>query len=561
MTTTTETAPEVVLHLSSGGVSTLTVVGDKPQPLTGDTVDSARAAGIAYVLDRASGRGRPIRFDAHDPDGQWKLLAHPDGQITEYLPDTTQSPNAPSPSRSSVRRPPERATAPAKTVATDGVQAGKSMTQPPAARIVHRVDHMTVHFDGSPSTDLDGGLVEFSWDFGDGRSAGGVEASHTYAAAGQYTVTLTVVSRSGLADEAILQVDIQLQDPTKLTDEERDELISKPADWGFRGWSNRNLPGTRKPSARECAWRIRAAEETKRRDHRATLVNANIDRDEGYCAFVVIMSEKGGVGKSTVAALVAYFIGKLRQEPVLLVDLNPDRTNLHAKLGVHPKHSLLDLVVSKDLIPDRKQPKEFCTKVPRMPVYLLANEVDAETREQTSARNVITMKDIVRPFFSVGALDNGTGSRHPAMEGAITIGHSAVLVMENTWDCDEFLLSTLRRLETSDNPDLRQHVVIVINTRVQPPVAPPALERGAEPDVVERHRRMQAAYEDALKGWVNPETIAQKYRPIVRDVVVLPYDQALANSGEINFDVLLPETEEAGEELARLAIDDLSTAQ
>ena len=85
-TTTDETIPEVVLQLRATGVSTLTIAGDEPQPIDANSVDEARTAGIAFVLEQAAARDRPVRFDAHDPDGQWQLLAHPDGQITEYHP-------------------------------------------------------------------------------------------------------------------------------------------------------------------------------------------------------------------------------------------------------------------------------------------------------------------------------------------------------------------------------------------------------------------------------------------------------------------------------------------
>ena len=85
-TTTDETVPEVVLQLRATGVSTLTIAGDEPQPIDANSVDEARTAGIAFVLEQAAARDRPVRFDAHDPDGQWQLLAHPDGQITEYHP-------------------------------------------------------------------------------------------------------------------------------------------------------------------------------------------------------------------------------------------------------------------------------------------------------------------------------------------------------------------------------------------------------------------------------------------------------------------------------------------
>ena len=42
------------------------------------------------------------------------------------------------------------------------------------------------------STDPDGDIVSWVWDFGDGTSAGAQSPAHTYAAAGTYTVTLTV---------------------------------------------------------------------------------------------------------------------------------------------------------------------------------------------------------------------------------------------------------------------------------------------------------------------------------------------------------------------------------
>ena len=47
----------------------------------------------------------------------------------------------------------------------------------------------TVQFDASTSK---GNIVSYSWDFGDGRTATGVHATHAYGLGGTYTVTLTV---------------------------------------------------------------------------------------------------------------------------------------------------------------------------------------------------------------------------------------------------------------------------------------------------------------------------------------------------------------------------------
>jgi PKD repeat protein len=40
-------------------------------------------------------------------------------------------------------------------------------------------------------------IVSYEWDFGDGTSGGGVQTSHTYAAAGTYTITLVVRDNAG----------------------------------------------------------------------------------------------------------------------------------------------------------------------------------------------------------------------------------------------------------------------------------------------------------------------------------------------------------------------------
>jgi hypothetical protein len=64
-----------------------------------------------------------------------------------------------------------------------------SFTVDPASGIVP----LTVDFDASGSSDPDGSIVSWVWDFGDGGTASGVNASHVYTAIGTYTATLTVV--------------------------------------------------------------------------------------------------------------------------------------------------------------------------------------------------------------------------------------------------------------------------------------------------------------------------------------------------------------------------------
>lgn len=52
-------------------------------------------------------------------------------------------------------------------------------------------------FDGSASSDPDGIVAGYQWDFGDGTTSNGVTATHTYAVAGTYSVVLTVTDNNG----------------------------------------------------------------------------------------------------------------------------------------------------------------------------------------------------------------------------------------------------------------------------------------------------------------------------------------------------------------------------
>ncbi|MCC7571870.1 MAG: PKD domain-containing protein [Candidatus Methanofastidiosum sp.] len=55
----------------------------------------------------------------------------------------------------------------------------------------------SVSFNGSSSTDSDGTIISYAWDFGDGRSSAGSIVSHVYSSPGTYTVSLTVTDNSG----------------------------------------------------------------------------------------------------------------------------------------------------------------------------------------------------------------------------------------------------------------------------------------------------------------------------------------------------------------------------
>jgi len=61
---------------------------------------------------------------------------------------------------------------------------------------------LTVNFDASGSSDQDGDVLTYFWDFGDGNTSTNVSISKYYGTIGTYQVKLTVTDDEGLSDEA-----------------------------------------------------------------------------------------------------------------------------------------------------------------------------------------------------------------------------------------------------------------------------------------------------------------------------------------------------------------------
>ncbi len=94
--------------------------------------------------------------------------------------------------------------------------AAPPANQPPTATIgAPQVDGRTVTVSGAGSTDADGTVASYAWDFGDGATATGATATHEYAADGTRTITLTVTDDDGATATATRQVTVTAPVPNQ----------------------------------------------------------------------------------------------------------------------------------------------------------------------------------------------------------------------------------------------------------------------------------------------------------------------------------------------------------
>ena len=69
---------------------------------------------------------------------------------------------------------------------------------PPTASFVHNCNGLTCTFDGTASTDSDGTVAAYAWDFGDGQIGYGQTIIHTYSSFSTFfAVSLRVLDDDG----------------------------------------------------------------------------------------------------------------------------------------------------------------------------------------------------------------------------------------------------------------------------------------------------------------------------------------------------------------------------
>lgn len=74
---------------------------------------------------------------------------------------------------------------------------GGSTNTPPVAAFTSSCTGLSCTFSGAGSSDADGTIVSYAWTFGDGSTGSGLQPARTYAAAGSYSVSLTVTDDKG----------------------------------------------------------------------------------------------------------------------------------------------------------------------------------------------------------------------------------------------------------------------------------------------------------------------------------------------------------------------------
>lgn len=246
----------------------------------------------------------------------------------------------------------------------------------------------------------------------------------------------------------------------------------------------------------------------------------------GGARFVAVLSRKGGVGKTTVAALLGMALADAREDRVIAVDANPDRGTLAERIARSNGKTVRDLVRASD---DVRGYNDISSIVARDETRLdvLASDADPRVSEAFSDEDYRQVAELAAHYYSIVLTDTGTGIVHSVMGATLDVADQLVVVAGLSVDEARLASETLTWLETNGHAESVRNAVVVLNqARPGNPV-------------------------------VRPEELEAHFRTRVRDVVRVPYDPMIAAGTAMSFRELRPSTRAAVRELAAKVVEGL----
>jgi MinD-like ATPase involved in chromosome partitioning or flagellar assembly len=148
------------------------------------------------------------------------------------------------------------------------------------------------------------------------------------------------------------------------------------------------------------------------------------------CVTIAVVSPKGGVGKTTITALIGSLLSLLRRDRVVAVDTNPDYGSLGRVLAPD-NQSFVD-----DFLRHLQQPDLTLTELDALMgrsahgLMVLPAPVEPErmaTMDEDAYTQLITR---LKEFVGIVVLDCGTGLQEPAARAAIKAADQLLLVTD-----------------------------------------------------------------------------------------------------------------------------------
>ncbi|MDY6997649.1 MAG: MinD/ParA family protein [Actinomycetota bacterium] len=250
---------------------------------------------------------------------------------------------------------------------------------------------------------------------------------------------------------------------------------------------------------------------------RRTALVAQVQVPLRHCYRIALLSQKGGVGKTTITASLGATLARTRGDRVIAVDANPDRGTLSQKVPLQTPATVRHLLRDAEGIDAYSDVRRYTSQGPSR-LEVLASETDPAVSEAFSAEDYHQTLELLERFYSVVLTDCGTGMLHSAMSAVLDRADVLVVVSSGSVDGARSASATLDWLDAHGHDDLVRTAIAVIN--------------GARPRAGRQVK-------------VDLDKVVDHFARRCRSVLQVPFDPHLEEGAEIDLDRLRPETRDA----------------
>jgi putative peptide zinc metalloprotease protein len=218
------------------------------------------------------------------------------------------------------------------------------------------------------------------------------------------------------------------------------------------GWRKAVVVGTR--------GRV-APQPSRAEQHRRALLAA-VCTPAPECRRVVVLSRKGGAGKTTTALMLGHVMASHRGDRVVAIDANPDAGTLADRLGRRTSATITDLLRDRDMI-DRYTTMRRYTSQSETRLEVLGSDDDPQVTRSRRGEDYRTAIDVLDHHYSLVLIDTGTGILEDAVQGILGEADQVIVVMPPALDGARAAAMTLDWLEEHGHEGLVEDAIVVIN--------------------------------------------------------------------------------------------------
>ena len=297
----------------------------------------------------------------------------------------------------------------------------------------------------------------------------------------------------------------QPADPGALTPDRLLVRSRRPAPaQGWRGWVQRATGGLWSPPVPTAVVR-----------HRAAQVRCTVPLT-GSTRFVAVLSRKGGVGKTTTAALLGMTLAGLRADRIVALDANPDRGTLADRVPRQTPATVWDVVAGADRVGTFTDMSSLVSRDPTR-LDVIASETDPRKARSFREADYQRVAGLLTRYYSLVITDCGTDFTHETIPAILAYADAVVVVAAASVDEATLAGETLDMIAALGYPDLVRQAIVVVQSVSQSPV--------------------------------NADRVAAHFRGRARAVVHVPRDPHLAEGSVIEPGRLAAATRRAAVEL------------